>query len=438
MLPDRNKEWGWKPSDVTIKRVMNHAEAASNKDGRKPTYNYGPVFWNGTGERSDFHKLRKSDPDGSGGDKFRQMIKKYMGMQNPPMLNESGAGAGGGDTAKGQISSAEYQLLQKLVLAEAGGEGHLGMALVARSVLNRAGLVQKGIVGPGIFMVFKSGSINDIIFGSGPQYSPTKDGSLFAFRSPDAMEKAKKAIELARNPQKLRAALQADSISSRISAEQINYLMAATGFRNYDSAFTDPSQQVNEVKYGNHTFNTASNKGLKTPESEITEGGHTGGGISGDTSSVPGAGNTPFAMDKPTYIGTLTGPASTRSQTSMGDYSQSGTGVRPGQRLDGSNSRGAGSASSQEMQRATMQRNDAKQRILQFAQEGVQQVVMQVTGNNAQAAQAAGQAMQVVAQMAQNKSQGAPMMVNGTGGGIIKTTASVLNSFNNPLKGILK
>jgi hypothetical protein len=105
--------------------------------------------------------------------------------------------------------------------------------------------------------------------------------------------------------------------------------------------------------------------------------------------------------------------------------------------LDGSNSRGAGSASSQEMQRMTMQRNDAKQRILQFAQEGVQQVVMQVTGNNAQAAQAAGQAMQVVAQMAQNKSQGAPVM-SGTGGGIIKTTASVLNSFNNPLKGILK
>ena len=54
-----------------------------------------------------------------------------------------------------------------------------------------------------------------------------------------------------------------------------------------------------------------------------------------------------------------------------------------------------------------MMQNNASQ----FAQEGVQQVVMQVTGNNAQAAQAAGQAMQVVAQMAQNKSQGAPMMV---------------------------
>ena len=64
------------------------------------------------------------------------------------------------------------------------------------------------------------------------------------------------------------------------------------------------SQQVNEVKYG-HTFNTASNK-VENSESEITEGGHTGGGISGDASSVPGAGNTPFMMDKPTYIGTLT------------------------------------------------------------------------------------------------------------------------------------
>ena len=39
--------------------------------------------------------------------------------------------------------------------------------------------------------------------------------------------------------------------------------MSATGFRNYSSAFYDKSQDVNEVKFGNHTFNTAGNKDMK-------------------------------------------------------------------------------------------------------------------------------------------------------------------------------
>jgi len=425
------KGWGWKPSDVNIKRVMTHAEAASNKDGRKPTPNYGPTWWGGTGERSDLHKLKKSDPDGGGGDKLRQMMKKYMGMANPPVLNESGPGAGGAG-AGNQMNSAEYNLLQRLVLAESSGEGELGMALVARSVLNRAGLVQSGIVGPGIFMS-ESGSINDIIYGAGPQYSPTKDGSLNRQRSEGDMAKAKKAIEMARNPANLRGRLEAQG---NISPEQINYLMASTGFRNYDSARIDSSQQVNEVKFGNHTFNTASNPGLKTPSSEINSDGGTGGGPPGSGSDSIDR-NSSFNMDKPNIIGSLTGATSTRGQTSMGDLSQSGTGVRAGQRLDGSSVRGSGGGSSQQMQAATQQRNDAKQRILQFAQEGVQLAVLQVTNNNTAASQAAGQAMQVVQTMAQNSSQGAPVMA-GTGGGIIKTTASILNSFNNPLKGIFK
>lgn len=420
------KTWGWTANDVNIKRVMTHAEAASNKDGRRPHDNYGPVFWGGTGERADLHKLSRNDRDGSGGDKLRQMMKKYMGMENPPVLNEAGPGTEGGGT--GQITNKEYALLQKLVIAEAGGEGELGMALVARSIMNRAGLIQKGMVGKGMFMANDS-SITGVIMGKN-QYQPVRDGSLNKPRTQAQMDAAKRAIEMARHPSSLRANLE----SKNIAAEQINYLLASTGFRT-GSAFKDPSQNVNVVQFGNHFFNTAGNKDLKTPESELALGGTGGGRPRGGVDSVDNSAT--FSMDKPSYIGTITGAASTRSQTSMGDYSQSSTGVRPGQRLDGSNSRGAGGASSQEMQRMTMQRNDAKQRILQFAQEGVQQVVMQVTGNNAQAAQAAGQAMQVVQQMAQNKSQGAPMMA-GTGGGIIKTTASVLNSFNNPLKGILK
>lgn len=45
--------WGWGLDDITIQRLMTHAEAASNRDGRKLHDNYGPVMWRGTGERWD-------------------------------------------------------------------------------------------------------------------------------------------------------------------------------------------------------------------------------------------------------------------------------------------------------------------------------------------------------------------------------------------------
>ena len=422
------KTWGWTANDVNIKRVMTHAEAASNKDGRRPHDNYGPVFWGGTGERSDLHKLSRNDRDGSGGDKLRQMMKKYMGMENPPVLNEAGPGTDNSG-ANGQISNKEYALLQKLVIAEAGGEGELGMALVARSIMNRAGLIQKGIVGKGMFMANDS-SITGVIMGKN-QYQPVRDGSLDKPRTQAQMDAAKRAIEMARHPASLRANLE----SKNIAAEQINYLLASTGFRT-GSAFKDESQNINVVQFGNHFFNTAGNKDLKTPESELALGGTGGGRPRGGVDSVDNSAT--FSMDKPKLVGAgLLGSRSTRGDTSMGDYSQSTTGVRPGQSMSSRNINGTGSGSPQEMLRATQQRNDAKQLIVQFAQQGVQATVAQVTQNNAAAGQIAQQATSLIGTMINNASSGAPVM-QGTGSGIVKTTASVLNSFNNPLKGILK
>ena len=66
-------------------------------------------------------------------------------------------------------------LLQRLVLAEAANQGDIGMALVARSVLNRQGIINAGS-SPGTFNS-KSGSLTDIIYGSG-QYQPISDGSI--------------------------------------------------------------------------------------------------------------------------------------------------------------------------------------------------------------------------------------------------------------------
>ena len=74
------------------------------------------------------------------------------------------------------ISGDEEEYLMRLMIAEAGGEGELGMAAVGRSVLNRAGLIQSGKVGAGTFMS-KSGSITDVIEGSG-QYQPFAEGKL--------------------------------------------------------------------------------------------------------------------------------------------------------------------------------------------------------------------------------------------------------------------
>ena len=69
--------WGWSASDITIQRVMTHAEAASNKDGRVMHDNYGPVVWGGTGERWDLLQLEKN---GSldGGEQLRQRIRELM------------------------------------------------------------------------------------------------------------------------------------------------------------------------------------------------------------------------------------------------------------------------------------------------------------------------------------------------------------------------
>ena len=39
------RSWGWRDTDITIERVMTHAEAASNRDGRWRHDNYGPVIW---------------------------------------------------------------------------------------------------------------------------------------------------------------------------------------------------------------------------------------------------------------------------------------------------------------------------------------------------------------------------------------------------------
>jgi N-acetylmuramoyl-L-alanine amidase len=108
---------GWKPEEIgdlpNVNRILTHAEAAANRDFPEtlarlgtgvspkraielglPHDNYGPSGWpdkwpSGTFERSDFFKIQKSDPDGSGGDILRQMIRKYMDTSEPSPLDNT-------------------------------------------------------------------------------------------------------------------------------------------------------------------------------------------------------------------------------------------------------------------------------------------------------------------------------------------------------------
>ncbi|MBM5797126.1 MAG: N-acetylmuramoyl-L-alanine amidase [Cyanobacteria bacterium M_surface_9_m1_291] len=75
--------WGWGAAEITIQRLMTHAEAAANRDGRQPHDNYGPVIWGGTGERWDLLQLEKGGPP-TGGEQLRQRIREILRGKQPP------------------------------------------------------------------------------------------------------------------------------------------------------------------------------------------------------------------------------------------------------------------------------------------------------------------------------------------------------------------
>jgi hypothetical protein len=159
------------------------------------------------------------------------------------------------------ISAGEMDLFTRMVYAEAGGEGKTGMSVVARAILNRAGLIQSGKVSPGTFNA-KSGSISDVINGRG-QFSPITDGRINQKLSDSQINQSKDAITLAQKPSELMSALKSEGFDDL----SIKKLIASTGFRNYDAAGYDSSQDVNEVKFKRHTFNTAGNIALAVPQS---------------------------------------------------------------------------------------------------------------------------------------------------------------------------
>ena len=163
----------------------------------------------------------------------------------------------------------EQELLLKLMNAEAGGEGELGMAAVARSVMNRAGLIQSGEVNSGTFMS-NSGSISDVITAKN-QYQPVVNGRVMQDGgttdrelTPQERQRALRALELAKDTDALKERFE----SKGMTESQVRNMMGATGFRT-GSAFNDPSQNINVTQLENHYFNTAGNQSVAVPEVNI-------------------------------------------------------------------------------------------------------------------------------------------------------------------------
>tara|TARA_R100000152_G_C6779361_1_gene210925 strand:- start:393 stop:3218 length:2826 start_codon:yes stop_codon:yes gene_type:complete len=413
------KSWGWKGEDVSVKNVMTGAEAASNRDGGNSHENYGPVEWGGTGERWDFFKTTKRGAPGSGGNELRAMMRAFMAK-----------GQGG----KGRSTQTEMDLLQRLVLAEARGEGVLGMALVARSVMNRAGIIQDGAA-PGLFNA-KGGSITDIIMGKG-QYQPIRDGSINAERSPREMDNAMRAIMLAKNPKALRNRL----IAAGYDDATVNKLLGATGFRT-GGAFLDKSQQVNTTKHGNHIFNSAGNENLRILNPSM--------GLDGNRRTSGGGGVRSFVDSKANMSG---GVGNIFRALTGGGGMRSGGGNTTNRLFGNANAKGNATTGNQDtaaMRKATDQRNAARKEMNRRTIEIVQQALAQIeTSNQATKGwieQANAAATAILGQSDK------PTYIGGGGGGggsagpftstkangIFGIATKVLNSFNNPLRGLFK
>ena len=351
------------------------------------------------------------------------------------------------------------ELFKKLILAEARGEGLGGMAMVARSVLNRQAIIEE-TGNPGTFMA-KSGSLQDIITAPG-QYSPVQNGAIDKKFTPAELGLADRAIGIAKSHERLKGILTTGGIDER----KLMKLMSATGFRNYSAGATyDPSQDVNQVKFGNHTFNTAGNDNLDV---RFLTGSEKQSGIFqkllnpeslslGDKSELKKAGSA-YTKKTGQIGGGLFGGLGGGAQEMMGGKSGNGLfdmltnvfggGPRGGQQGGGGQKQGGGKNVKRsqakrddqaKVERATRERNRARSEINARTREIVQTTLGAVEQSNAQTRAYISGAQQTVTTIVKRTQGNAPgkgsaQAPGGMFGALIKTTAAILNSFNNPLR----
>ena len=249
----------------------------------------------------------------------------FFSGKKPVKTPETDDDALDASVAGAEIANAsELDLFRRLVAAEAETEGLLGMALVARSVLNRVGLIQSGKASTGTFLA-KNDTITGVIMGSG-QYQPISDGRINNNFGDVTLENAEKAIDLAQDIEKLKQSLKSEGFDD----SDVSKLISSTGFRT-GAAFNDPSQNVNVVRFRNHYFNTAGNTELvvakaniNLPRPQVTPTGSSQipGQISAGTGGpmVRSARGTKLAGDLGRFIYKELTPAA-RASDGVGDFS---------------------------------------------------------------------------------------------------------------------
>jgi hypothetical protein len=119
------------------------------------------------------------------------------------------------------LSSQDKELLKRLALAESGGEGVVGMALVIRSVLNRREAIKNGAN----FGTGGNSTIRSIVYAPN-QYTPVRNNSINQSFSSSKLSEAERAYQLAQNPLKLQETIEKDRISPTIARN----LVLSTGF----------------------------------------------------------------------------------------------------------------------------------------------------------------------------------------------------------------
>jgi len=139
------------------------------------------------------------------------------------------------------ISSNDKELLKRLALAEARGEGVNGMALVIRSVLNRRESIKKGAN-----FNTRSTNIRDIVYAPN-QYQPTRDSrnSIDQSFSSQQLSLSERAYQLAISPLELQKSIINEGINSSVAKN----LILSTGFDSLGG-----QGRINAITYKNQTF----------------------------------------------------------------------------------------------------------------------------------------------------------------------------------------
>ena len=502
--------WGWKPSDITDKRVRTHAEEYRDYPNWYHRNNSSHYRW-------DLSKLYAGEPAFSGGPKIRNMIKQQMGGAaaegdgnfveqskdgSTPELNKAPTGimgnllgavdfiTGGRTDFDGRGNGSSPQ--RNITNPDQKGEKEAN----AREAQESESKTQ-GMVFPLPNGRFAAGAAQ--VYGAGRGYGGHAGIDLTELPPFGADPKIPVV-----------AAISGTVLKEKYKGGQTYYSgMMIQGEDGYDQRYlhmeptVKPGQKVQAGQQIGRLYDDADNTHLHFEVYKRGKGGHLnpsqiypdlfkpgskgGGGVIQGSVTSPGATNPPPAPG----ADSAANPSDSRNTGKTFFLPKASSGMSYEQRygnyrsiqdnfelattkeeerraqLQGmlpnmNNSFGPGGPvapnqggmTAKELQKITKDRNNARQQVQTKTQEMIQQVMSQVAQQNGMNQQMAQQASAMIAQMMSQGQAGAgaagggqPQFVptggqgrgtENSGAGLLKTTASVLNSNLNPLKGLFQ